>query len=346
MSLNNKMKISVAMCTFNGEDFIAEQIESIINQTVLPDEIIIIDDGSSDKTIDIIKQLTVNNRIDIKILINEINVGVTRNFENAINKCSGDIIFLADQDDVWFSDKIEKMIKPFLSDKNTGLVYCDAIITDSSLTPTDLTVFNTRGKSRIWQGANRDPEDVISTPNIKGCTMAVAARYKSMFLPVEIKSDNKLWGHDHWIAFVLYCISNVKAVNIPLMYYRIHKKNTSGNVQKKVNITENKQNYYKLLYSTSSVPGKIEKYKIMIQFLDKIKNSENIFNKDLFNNYYEILLNEIYILGNRVSIWKDKSIIKKYKLIIIYFFNGGYFHYRHWLISLLKDMTGYGIKHD
>ena len=85
--------ISVAMTSYNGEKYIEEQIESILNQTVKIDEIIIVDDGSIDGTIDLIK------KYDVTLVQNEKNIGYKENFKKAMSLCHGDIIFLCDQDD-------------------------------------------------------------------------------------------------------------------------------------------------------------------------------------------------------------------------------------------------------
>lgn len=101
--------ISVAMCTFNGEKYIKEQIESIINQSLVPDEIVICDDCSKDNTLNIIKETLDNWPGKVQLVVNEKNLGYRKNFEKSISLCNGDIIFLSDQDDVWNRNKIEIM---------------------------------------------------------------------------------------------------------------------------------------------------------------------------------------------------------------------------------------------
>ena len=96
------MKCSVAIATYNGEKYIREQLLSILNQTVPVDEIVVSDDGSNDNTLNIIKEFH-DSRI---VIYEESHLGVKQNFGNAISKTTGDIIFLADQDDVWERDKL------------------------------------------------------------------------------------------------------------------------------------------------------------------------------------------------------------------------------------------------
>lgn len=106
----NMMKVSVAISTYNGEKYIIEQLDSLRLQTRTIDEVIIIDDCSSDHTVKLIKKyIQKNNLVSWKIYVNEENVGWKINFFNAINMSSGDIVFPCDQDDIWHKDKIEKM---------------------------------------------------------------------------------------------------------------------------------------------------------------------------------------------------------------------------------------------
>src|SRR3984893_8227806 len=128
-----KPKISIALCTYNGEKFIQKQIDSYLNQTVLPEEIIICDDGSGDNTIDIIhKFIDQNPAIHWQLLQNEKTLGTARNFEKAIGYSSGEFIFLSDQDDIWEKEKIAETIIYF--DNNPD---CDACFSDASLIDED-----------------------------------------------------------------------------------------------------------------------------------------------------------------------------------------------------------------
>ena len=105
---------SVAMCTYNGEKYIKEQLESIIHQTLPPDEIIICDDGSNDHTISAIKETMRVWRGSWMLVQNEKNLGYKKNFQKAISLCQGDIIYLSDQDDVWDLHKMELMNQIFV----------------------------------------------------------------------------------------------------------------------------------------------------------------------------------------------------------------------------------------
>src|SRR6266436_7212118 len=94
-------RISVAMCTYNGARFLPRQLESIATQTRLPDELVVCDDGSSDESVAIVRWFANSAPFTVRLEINERNLGSTKNFGKAIGLCEGDIIALADQDDVW-----------------------------------------------------------------------------------------------------------------------------------------------------------------------------------------------------------------------------------------------------
>src|SRR5688572_30528777 len=122
------MKISVAMCTYNGADFLSDQLESIIAQSRPPDEIVVCDDGSTDETQTLLKQFAAASPVHVTLHFNEKNLGSVKNFEKAINLCTGDVIALSDQDDVWYADKLQLIENVFRAAPKAGLVFSDAEI--------------------------------------------------------------------------------------------------------------------------------------------------------------------------------------------------------------------------
>src|SRR5437879_6214343 len=129
------MRLSIAMCTYNGARFLKEQLDSIASQTCSPDEVIVCDDHSSDGTVQVIERFASGAPFPVKLQVNETNLGSTKNFEKAIGLCQGEVIALADQDDVWSSIKLERLIAAFESDPNLGLVFSDAQLVDECLLP-------------------------------------------------------------------------------------------------------------------------------------------------------------------------------------------------------------------
>ena len=119
------MEISIVLTTYNGELYISELLDSLRCQTMQADEVLIFDDASNDKTVELINYYIKQNSLhNWKLYINNLNVGWKNNFHNAILKSTGDIVFLCDQDDIWHSDKIEKMVLAMCSNDDIELLAC------------------------------------------------------------------------------------------------------------------------------------------------------------------------------------------------------------------------------
>src|ERR1019366_197610 len=103
MSLSRKNRISVALCTYNGERFLSQQLASIGKQTRLPDELVVCDDSSTDRTVAIVREFAASVSFPVRVFENQRNLGSAANFERAIRLCDGDLIALSDQDDIWYA---------------------------------------------------------------------------------------------------------------------------------------------------------------------------------------------------------------------------------------------------
>src|SRR5579862_5382051 len=99
------MRVSIALCTFNGEQFLGEQLASLARQTRLPDELIVCDDGSQDGMLPLVERFARRVQFPVQLSINSRRLGVTANFARAISECTGDLICPCDQDDVWEPEK-------------------------------------------------------------------------------------------------------------------------------------------------------------------------------------------------------------------------------------------------
>jgi glycosyltransferase involved in cell wall biosynthesis len=192
------------MATFNGETYIKEQVDSILCQIGDTDEIIISDDGSTDKTLDII-----NSYHDprIKVFQNKNTHGYTHNFENALKKSTGDYIFLSDQDDVWLPNKVSTML-PYL--KSDNLVLCDAYITNEKL--------EIKSTISAWRKYKRGYLRNMYKSIFLGMSFAFTKTIKDYCLPIP-KSIKGI-GHDGWIGFLCELKFNVLYLETPLVLYR------------------------------------------------------------------------------------------------------------------------------
>jgi glycosyltransferase involved in cell wall biosynthesis len=202
--------ISIAMCSYNGEKYIKEQIDSILNQTYDDFELVITHDGSTDKTIDIIKEYQLkDNRI--KLYENEDNLGFVKNFERAISLCSGEYIALADQDDFWKTNKLEVFIKEI---GENIMIYSDAILMDEN------SKLIKNGKELI-----RPENNLISGHNNKAflltnCVSGNTIMFKKELVKHILPIPKDISFHDIWIAFVASSLGSITYTEESMTYYR------------------------------------------------------------------------------------------------------------------------------
>lgn len=116
------MKVSVLLCSYNGAQYVIQQLDSLKNQTRVPDEVIIKDDQSTDDTVTLCQKYIARNKLNWKVIVNKNNLGWKKNFYYGILCCTGDIVFLCDQDDIWKSTKIEEMEKIMTEDPTIELL--------------------------------------------------------------------------------------------------------------------------------------------------------------------------------------------------------------------------------
>ena len=212
------------MCTYNGAEFLSAQLESIAAQSRRPDQILICDDASADDTQSVIKE----SALPIDLHINNKNLGSVKNFEQAVSLCTGDVIALSDQDDVWREDKLQLIEAAFERNPKAGLVYSDAEIVDEQLNSTgrrmwDEVGFDTHKRKLITHGRALDV--LITGWTVTGATMAFRSEYKDLALPIP---TNIQMIHDGWIALTVACVADVIALDEPLIKYRQHERQQIG----------------------------------------------------------------------------------------------------------------------
>ena len=218
--------ISVALCTYNGAVYLQEQLDSIANQSRLPDELVVCDDVSSDGTVEILEAFARSAPFPVRIFRNPENLGYVRNFEQAIGLCKGDLIFLCDQDDVWRADKVQQMADAFAENPDVGLVFSDGELVDAERKPM---------RVRLWKSVNlsgavqkrfeaEHPFAALVVRNyVTGATLAMRAAFREQVLPIP---DH--WVHDHWISTVISLHARLIGIPEPLIEYRQHEGNQIG----------------------------------------------------------------------------------------------------------------------
>lgn len=210
------MRVSVIMTTFNGENYIVTQLNSLLGQTRQADEVLIYDDGSEDHTVEIIRKfINTNNLINWKLTINQVNKGWRRNFFDGICEASGDIVFPCDQDDMWMAEKIEIMENIMASNEKIDLLVSNYRIQNST---GDKICPNTNDKEikLIPQSDN-----IFSVP-YPGCTFCIRKEL--------IANSQKYWKesfpHDAFFWRCALIKGSLFCVNQDLIMWRIHNDST------------------------------------------------------------------------------------------------------------------------
>lgn len=216
--------VSVVLATYNGEKYLAQQLDSVFQQTYTNIEVIAVDDASSDNTVHILNTYC-SIHSNLKVFLNQSNLGFIKNFEKACSLSKGAFISPCDQDDVWHVDKIKLMVE---SIEDYPLIYCDSFVCDEQLNKTGKKI-----------------SDIVTCKNWSSCLQyAVFARiYGHTLLFTRKLFKNivpfvEVVPHDWWIAYNATLNGGIKFLDMPLVYYRQHALNAFGIIGQKAKKTE------------------------------------------------------------------------------------------------------------
>lgn len=221
--------ISIALCTYNGAQYLREQLDSILKQTLRPDEIVISDDCSTDSTMSVINEYqAAYPDTAIRVYVNDFNLGYRVNFSKAIEACTGDIIFLSDQDDIWMPDKISTILDWFKKHPKKNVVFTNGRFIDGDSNPiyNNLSLFKCVGMTRMarfWMRCGYCMELFLKNNRATGATMAIRADFKKHF---HIENDGPL--HDEMICLKAINEECIGFINKKLISYRIHPSQACG----------------------------------------------------------------------------------------------------------------------
>lgn len=222
--------ISVALCTYNGEKYLSKQLESILSQTIVPDEIIICDDNSQDETEHILKEYSDKYPNIIKIFTNDSNLGVTKNFEKAISHCNGDLILLSDQDDYWHKTKVKKQIQAYKK-KTPSLICHDSYVVSDTSKPID----QHHSGNTLWTSLSGNHEPLSATNSktafdellrrnfVQGATILIERDFVESILPIP-----HFWNHDYYFAVMAALAGTIYDMGDILLSYRQHSNQEVG----------------------------------------------------------------------------------------------------------------------
>ena len=222
MSFSRK-SICVVLCTYNGEKYLCEQLESILGQTRPPEKILILDDGSHDRTVEIAEGFAKKDH-RISLIKNELNLGYARNFEKGISLCETDYIALSDQDDVWFPGKLERLAYELDTHPGAGIAYCNAEYMTADGIRTGHLFFD--NNSPCMADPVQARRGLLEKQwNVHGHLIVIDSEMKSFILP---NSFTRTHGHDSWICLNAFFLRSPRYISDPLAYYRIHPLMASG----------------------------------------------------------------------------------------------------------------------
>lgn len=297
------MKLSVALCTYNGELFLKQQLDSILQQELPVDEIVICDDGSTDNTINIIESYKQKYQYPRFICKQNIkNKGVRKNFEYAISLCSGDIIFLSDQDDIWLNQKTKDIVNFFNEHPKVNLVFTDAILIDKNNKKYgENTLFDAVGLQslmKVWNdGLSFEIENVIQ--RLLGSTFGIRKEFANWCLPFN---DNIKNYHDGQLAMQAIANNCIAMLPKSLILYRLHDNNVVGlggnRILKKISFQES--------YNFILEPRKVTPLFKISQ--NKIFNKRILFYQKRYN-YYSSIIGKFILIA---SIFQYIKFYKRY----------------------------------
>ena len=220
------MRISVALATYNGERFLAEQLGSILAQERVPDEVVIRDDGSSDNTQRIVETFTRAFPGTVDFAVNPIRLGVAGNFETALKATTGELVLLSDQDDRWHPHRVAQAERAFSADPELLLLFANARLVDAEGRPLGMTQMQALGLTASEQSRLRSGH-AFEALSIRSLVLGASACLRRTVIADALPIP-PLWMHDEWIALICAAKGGVAYVDQPVIDYRQHGSNVVG----------------------------------------------------------------------------------------------------------------------
>ncbi len=277
--------VSIALCTYNGAEYLAEQLDTLVNQTYPFIEIIAVDDCSTDGTFTILENYA-SKYPQFRIYRNEINLGFIANFERAVRLCNGELIALCDQDDLWHPKKIELQVEAI---KDNILIYHD-----SEFIHEDGTSMNKKmsGLRNFYRGG--DPEVFLFFNCVSGHSILMKKSLIIDALPLK-----KGYFHDWWLAYVATNIGEIDFIPQCLVQYRQHDKSDTNILR----IARDKD-----IYEFSSVQKLERNHKWLGYCAEFNKNKKPALIKAIYDAY-TIRINTYVSFKLSMLLYKNRSTI-------------------------------------
>lgn len=318
-----KPRLSIVMTTYNGARYVQEQLNSFAAQTTPPDELVVCDDNSSDTTGDILLAFKRIAPFSVRLYRNDRNLGCTRNFERAITLAEADIVFLSDQDDVWFPKKLETVVKYFQQYPEVLALTNDQELADARMTPTGQTTF---GQFKV-SGA-------LGQPFAVGCCTAIRASLRPILLPLPSAE-----AHDVWLHNVVDLLGVRGVLPVVLQYHRRHDSNESD---PRLNPMYGISAVEATLASWSSDPREtgLNRTKMLNLVEARLRSVAGSASATRLSNRLELALDRVLrekqAIGRRLQLYSHGR-IGRFFLAPWLLFRGDYRYFRGWK-SFLKDL--------
>ena len=275
--IENK-RIDILMATYNGEKYLVEQLDSIINQTYRNWNLLIRDDNSTDKTLEIIQNYHKKDK-RIKILKdNKGNLGIVRNFEELLKSSESEFIMFSDQDDIWVENKLDMYLKMIEKIKNKGfMIHSDAILFDKNKSNILKDTFISK------KAINKGLDNVFFNYFVQGATILISKEIKNFILPFP----KEVYLHDRYIHLISELFFERIFVNKALIYYRQHgdnqigAKNTVRELLSKRYFDERDRQLIKVIYNKYGSLLTEDKRKLIEEYFKITDIEKNRFNRFL-----------------------------------------------------------------
>lgn len=326
-----RSKLSIVLCTYNGAEFLQEQLDSFLAQTRLPDEIVVGDDASRDQTSDILgrfAEVASVAGVGVRLMQRSANVGFVANFSNSLQQATGDVIFLCDQDDVWRCDKLAVMEARFIAEPDLAMLCSDARLVDAKGKPIGETLFGALELDRYERETVRSGRafDVLLRRSmVTGATAALRRDVLQQALPI-----GRGWIHDEWLAIVLSATGRVGMVEDQLIDYRQHASNQVG--MRKRNLWDKWRDLTRA--RTEQFEAEVARLRSLEEHLagmTLLKSSEYLLRVAQRRDHFEVRV----ALGG-LPRWKRVSIVWREAL------RGNYKRYGTGRRSMLRDLLRHG----
>lgn len=320
------MKIYIAMPLYQGEPYLEETLESIQNQTRLPDELVMSDDDSKDSTLVIARQFVETLPFDVKVLHHRPS-GITANYLNALRSTIGDVIIFSDQDDVWLINKIELIEKCFMDRQEVAIVSSDSTLVDQHLKPLGTTLRGGKAKSDHLSKATNSGDDFLQFLNglpLLAHTLAIRTSCKSDILnkPEQLHE----WWFKSWVTNVALCHGRLALIPEVLTLYHQHIAQAAGapSLVKP-----------KLISSVESYGRRIEQLHYCRRLLLR-DEANQLFNKSECQHRIQTLDNYVDFLERRITLRQSgwQRWLKSADLLL----TGQYHRFSHGWLSFAKDL--------